>query len=195
MSMPVPMIGKPYLLSMDHLDRPLIDEVPAFYRKYIELTPGGDLLQALELTRTRNAAMLERIPASMATHRYAPEKWTIAEVFQHIIDCERIFQYRALRFARNDATELPGFDEDRYALAAAEHPRSLQELAIELDIVRSSTIALFRSFTSTMLMRQGRANDRIISVRALGWTIAGHHLHHLQIIDQRYLDHGPTKHS
>jgi hypothetical protein len=107
-----------------------------------------------------------------------------------MIDTERIMAYRALCFARADATPLPGFDENTYADQCAADRRTLAELIAEHDAVRLATVLLFRSFGEDMLLHKGTANDRLFTVRALGWTIAGHSLHHIHILQQRYLQHG-----
>ena len=113
-------------------------------------------------------------------------------MFQHLVDTERIMCYRALRFARNDATELPGFSEDRYILNAGTEHRELHELLREHDLVRASTIAMFRSFTDQMLMRGGIANGNRMTVRAIAWMIAGHAMHHMDVVDERYLARSPA---
>jgi hypothetical protein len=121
-------------------------------------------------------------------YRYAEGKWTIKEIIQHLIDCERIFSYRALRFSRNDKTPLPGFDEDSYNENTAGNLRSLQDLLTELAVVRQSTLSLFKSFSQEQLLRIGNASDKEISVRAIGFIILGHQKHHQHIFQQRYLD-------
>jgi uncharacterized damage-inducible protein DinB len=167
--------------------RPADDEVNGYFANYIGKAQGDDLFRALNKASDRLWETVYRIPTGHADHRYAPGKWSIKEVFQHVLDSERIFCYRALRFARNDATELPGFDENVYIENADTGHRELHELLREHDVVRVSTIALFRSFTDEMLLRSGIANGSRISVRALGWTIAGHVTHHMEVIDERYL--------
>ena len=117
---------------------------------------------------------------------YAQGKWTIKDILQHLIDCERIFNYRALTFARNDKTELPGFEENDYARETNANKRSLDELISEFVNVRKSTMDLFAAFDENMLMRMGKCNDRSVSVLALGFVIAGHELHHARIIRERY---------
>jgi len=166
---------------------PAAEECSPFYRKYIDELNAADLFAALDQVTAASNALVARIPPGMDGHRYAPDKWSIAEVLQHLVDCERIFQYRALRFARNDRTELPGFDENSYAQEAAANVRSMADVYKELLLVRRSMVALFRSFPDGTALRSGPANGRTITVRALGWTIAGHHLHHLRILEQRYL--------
>lgn len=174
-------------LHMKNSGRPATTEVAAYFQRYIDKAHEDDLLEALEHASDRMWETVYRIPTGYADHRYAPGKWTVKDIFQHLIDTERIFCYRALRFARNDRTELPGFDENAYAVNAATAHRELHQLLRELDLQRSSTIALFSSFSDEMLLRSGTANGNAISVRALGWTIAGHVHHHMDVIDERYL--------
>lgn len=167
--------------------RPTPEEYPAFYHRYVDLTEGRDLLDAMEGASSRMHAVLANAPTEAGDHRYAPGKWSVKEVLQHVIDAERIFAYRALRFARGDARELPGFDEDAYAPAAQAGRRTLAELLHEHDVVRGASLALFRSFTPEMLLCGGIANGRPNTVRAIGWTIAGHADHHTRVLADRYL--------
>ena len=118
---------------------------------------------------------------------YAPGKWTIKQVVGHICDAERIFAYRALRFARGDVAPLPGFDENAWMPAARFDARPLGDLAAELDAVRRATLALLRTFDADALARRGTANNKEISVRALAYVIAGHERHHVGILRERYL--------
>jgi hypothetical protein len=172
---------------MSFADKPAADEFPAFYHRYVEEARGTDMLQAMQGVSDALHALLRNAPAGLGDHRYAPGKWSVKEVLQHVIDAERIFAYRALRFARNDASELPGFDEDAYAPSAEADRRELADLLMEHDAVREASLRLFQSFTPAMLQRSGIANQRNISVRAIGWTIAGHAQHHVRVLAERYL--------
>lgn len=117
---------------------------------------------------------------------YAPGKWTVRDIIQHLIDAERVFSYRAMRFARNDKTLLPGFEENDYAVTANATHRSLDELLDEFYTVRESSMKLFKSFTDEMLMRVGEVPSGNISVLAIGFTMTGHAIHHLKVIKERY---------
>lgn len=163
------------------------NEAPAFYHGYIAAAEGSDPIGAMKAAKASTSSTIARIPADRVDHRYAPGKWSIKEVLQHVIDSERVFSYRALRFARNDATGLPGFDENLYAPNAEAGRRELMAIVEEMNVTRASTLAMFQSFTPAMLLRSGRANGNSISVRALGWVIAGHARHHMNVIEQRYL--------
>src|SRR5207237_694454 len=121
--------------------------------------------------------LILRMPDAHALHRYAPGKWSIKEVIGHVTDTERVFSYRALRFARADATALPGFDENAWVPPGKFDARSLKDLAAELDAVRRATIALFRGLDAAALARRGTANDNAVSVGAIAWLIAGHDRH------------------
>jgi uncharacterized damage-inducible protein DinB len=114
-------------------------------------------------------------------------KWTIKELLCHMMDAERIFAYRALRFARNDSTDLHAFEENDYAPQANAHGRSVQQLITEIKNLRATTLDLFASFTPEMLQRKGTANNTLISVINLGYIIAGHETHHRNVLADRYL--------
>lgn len=154
---------------------------------YVALVKGDDLPQALTRAADAVSKTLAGIPASRADHRYAEGKWSIKELVQHLIDTERILSYRALCFARQEPKELPGFEEDSYTANSGAAARDLTELAEEYRIVHAATLALFKSFSSEDLLRYGRANGSSMSVRALGWALAGHSTHHLNILKERYL--------
>jgi hypothetical protein len=175
---------------MNATERPELEEVHPFYRGYIGTAEGGDLFGALAYASEEFRRVVGGLSEEQATLRYAPGKWSIKEVVQHMIDTERIMAYRALCFARADATPLPGFDENTYADHSAADRRTLADLIAEHDAVRLSTVLLFRSFGEDMLLRKGTANERSFTVRALGWTIAGHSLHHIHIMKERYLTKG-----
>lgn len=161
--------------------------LPSFYANYVQHVHHLDVLEALELSGKIMDEFIRTIPESKGEFRYAAGKWSIKEVLCHLMDGERIFAYRALRFARNDKTVLPGFEEGDYAPEANAHNRSLTQLADEMKRVRASSIDLFASFTPEMLQRKGSANNTTISVINLGYVIAGHETHHRTIISERYL--------
>jgi hypothetical protein len=167
--------------------RPDATEYGPAYGAYVGRVPEGDLLALLEQQRHETQDLLASVPEGKALYRYAPGKWSIKEVAGHLMDSERVFAYRALRFARGDQTPLSGFDEKHYAAAGTFDARPLRDLAAELDSVRGATIALFRSLDAAALVRRGTANDREVSVRALAYIIAGHERHHVAILRERYL--------
>ena len=179
--------GWPYLHRMSAFGRPAPGESPAYFQRYIDKAPGDDLMLALRKASEALWDAVAKIRTGQGEYRYAEGKWTINEVFQHLIDTERVFCYRALCFARADATELPGFDENEYVRNADTARREMHHLLREHDVVRSATLQLFGSFSPEMLERVGTANGKRMTVRALGWTIAGHVMHHLEVIHERYL--------
>jgi uncharacterized damage-inducible protein DinB len=163
-----------------------INTMPTYFERYINFVPESDILEALH-TYDIEYLLQEKSTLKQIGHQvYAPGKWTIRDIFQHIIDTERIFSYRALRIARNDKTVLPGFDENLFASNAHGSSRKLDELLEEFDVVRKSTIALFHSFSDEDLQREGFIFQSDISVLAIGFTITGHVIHHMNVIKERY---------
>ena len=169
------------------ISKPDAAEYLPYYGKYISLVPDGDIITVLEKQIQETTGFLESIPESRAGFRYAPDKWSIKELVGHMIDSERIFAYRALRFARNDKTPLPGYEQDDYVSNASFDRCTLTGLASELKSVRQSTLFLFKHLDENAWMRRGLANDSEASVRALAHIIAGHELHHREILRSRYL--------
>jgi uncharacterized damage-inducible protein DinB len=166
--------------------RPETSEYASFYHRYVASVPDGDVVERLRTDGRELVRTIQRIPPERAGYRYGPEKWTIRQVVGHLIDAERIFTYRALRFARGDRTMLPGFDENDYVRTAGSDERTLADLARELAAVRESTVLLFESLPDDAWVRTGNANGRDMSVRALAYVAAGHPLHHLRILRERY---------
>jgi DinB superfamily len=171
---------------MSYSVRPVPAEYPTYYHAYVGESEGHDLLGAMHIAGQNMHAALDQLPTDREDHRYAPGKWTIKEVVQHVIDAERIFAYRALRFARKDNSPLPGFSENDYAPASLAGRRPLKDLLHEHDLVRGSSIALFQSFPLEALAYTGTANGLAITVRAIGWVIAGHANHHTRVLAERY---------
>ena len=167
--------------------RPNADEFAPFYAGYLQQVPDGDVVEALIGGVEIAAALLHDVPEEVARKAYAPGKWTLKQVILHLADAERIFAYRALRIGRGDSTDLPGWDETAYAPASGANDRSLESLLDELESVRESTVTLFEGLPEEAWTRRGRANGQSISVRAIAWITAGHLLHHLEIIQERYL--------
>lgn len=164
-----------------------LETVPHFYKNYVKLIDETDLIQALRISGHRMLELVHFIKEEKADYRYAEGKWSVRELLCHVIDAERIFAYRALRFARNDKTPLAGFEENDYAPQANASGRSLKKIADEMAHLRVSTIDLFEGFTPEMLRRKGISNIKEFSVIALGFIIAGHETHHRKIVMERYL--------
>ena len=174
------------------IPRPDASEHLPYYAKYIDRVPDGDLLQTLRTQLADTLSLVRGLDESRGGHRYAPGKWTIREVLAHVIDAERIFAYRVLRIARGDATPLASFDENAYAENAEAESRTLADLAEELEHVRLGNVAMLRALSDEALARLGTASGGPVSARALAWIIAGHELHHVSLLRERYLADAPA---
>jgi len=169
------------------IPRPADDEYLAYYGKYISLVPDGDLLAQLRQQNADSVRLLSGLTAAQGDFAYAPGKWSVKEVIGHLIDAERIFSYRALRFARADTTPLSSFDENTYVPAGKFGMRTVADLAEEFACVRGASLHLARHLDAEALARRGPASGHPISVRALLYIIAGHELHHVALLRERYL--------
>lgn len=155
---------------------------------YIGLLPNdGDVLTHMKNNFELIKKLIFSLPQEKLLFQYAPDKWTLKEVLVHIIDDERIYAYRALRFARNDKTELPGFEQDDFTRYSGANERDLSNIFEEYEAVRHATISMFNGFPDEAWLRSGIANGGIMSVRAAAYHIAGHELHHLNIIKNKYI--------
>lgn len=166
--------------------RPQAGEFAPYYQKYVDRVPAGDLLALLVRQGDETAALLGRVKEKDAGHRYAPEKWSIREVMGHIADAERVFAYRALRFARGDEAPLQSFDENAFVAGGGFERRTLADLVAEFRAVRQATLTLLRSLDEAAWARGGTASGKHVTVRALGHIIAGHEAHHVAILKERY---------
>ncbi len=169
------------------ITRPQSGEYLPYYAQYISKVNGGDLFAVMQATHRETQTLLGSLSDEQLQYRYAEGKWTIKDIVGHLIDAERIFAYRALRFARKDATDLAGFDENSYVPTSNANERSIHDLLAEFTVVRAATFALFKSFSEEMLTLSGTANNNPISVRALAYIIGGHEIHHLAVIKERYI--------
>ncbi len=164
------------------------EEYPPYFGNYIsQVSSEYSLIEELEISVHRLIKFVQNIPMDKFDYRYAEGKWTIKDILQHLIDAERIFAYRALRFSRNDQTALASFDEDEYVIEANANRRSIQDLLTELAVVRQATLSLFKTFSEEELLRSGIASNKPMSVRALGFVIIGHQNHHQRVFEERYL--------
>ena len=170
------------------MQRPAIDEYAPGYQKYFDLVPPGDYLPLLKENTTKSVNFFEAIPAAKLDYRYAEGKWTIKEVLMHIIDTERVFSYRALAAARGDA-ETPHYrmDEELYARNVNVSRRELKSLIAEFKAVRVATELLFENLTEAQSSLRCGIVTHPVSARAIGYFIIGHVQHHLNIIENRYL--------
>jgi len=172
---------------MRRIEKPNEAEYAPYAIQYIGLLPDdGLVLEHLQKNLEATRAFLRSLPADKLLYRYAADKWTIKEIVSHIADDERIYVYRALRFARNDATELPGFDQDEYTRYSGANQRTLDDLLGELATVRAATLSFYSGIGGDTLTRVGVASGNVMSVRAIAYHIAGHELRHLNIIRERY---------
>ena len=174
-------------MSSSRLRRPTDKEYGSHYAGYVALVPDGDLFALLEQQAAETQKLLRAIGEAKSQHRYAPDKWSIREVIGHVTDSERVFTYRALRFARGDATPLPGYDENAWGKATNAHARPVSSLLDEQASVRAATISLFRGFADADWDKAGTASNNPFTARGLAYIVAGHERHHLKIVKERYL--------
>ena len=172
---------------MPRYDRPTTDEYAPFYAGYVSSVPDGDVMETLSRQTADLVALLRPLPAATWRHRYAPGKWSVAEVLGHVCDTERILSYRALRVARGDQTPVPGFEENDYVPPARFDERAPDGLLAEFEAIRAATLALFRNLPADAAERSGTANANRVSVRGLLYIITGHQRHHMQVLRDRYL--------
>lgn len=169
------------------MPRPDLKRVPEFYHNYINQVAENDLMEAFRKENPAFIQFFENIPPSKYDYRYAEGKWTIKEVLQHIIDAERVFAYRALRFARKDQTPLPSFDEDLFAKNAKATTRNWDDLLEEFKAVRRSSEYLFGSFDPEQMESTGTASNHSNYVLGMGFIVIGHSVHHKNIVKERYI--------
>jgi len=168
-------------------ERPAAHEYDPFYAGYIARVPEGDIVRILDRQLEETLRPLRGLDERGASFAYAAGKWTVREVVGHLCDAERVFAYRALRIARGDTIDLPGFDENAWAPAAGHDDRPLAERLDELAAVRRATMLLLESLPDEAWRRVGSANGSPASVRAIATVIAGHELHHRAVLAERYL--------
>ncbi len=169
------------------MTRPNSSEYAPYFDKYISMVPEGEIVATLGKQIESTLSLIRGLSEGQGDLRYAPGKWSVKELIGHVIDTERIFAYRALRFARNDATPLSGFDENSFVANAGFGSRSLTDLTEEFESTRKSNLYLFKNLDGDSWLRRGPANNNEISARALAYIIAGHELHHMGILRSRYL--------
>jgi hypothetical protein len=165
--------------------RPEPSEYALHYGNYIGLVPEEDIVEALRSEIARTLEVLRAVPEDESLRRHPPYTWSIRQVVGHLIDSERVFGYRALRFARGDATPLPGFDENAYAAEAGSDRIALSALADEFEAIRRSHLGLFAGLPEDAWDRRGVANQAEVSVRALAYVVVGHERHHMGIVRKR----------
>jgi hypothetical protein len=168
-------------------------EAAEYYFTYIDQVPEGNILKLLETQGNETLALLNRISEEKSLHRYAPDKWSIRDVVNHLSDSERTFVYRALFFARGFTAPLPSFDQNISVSAAGADRRPWASIVGEFGMVRAATVTFFQSLPADAWDRRGIASDNPVTVRALAYIVAGHAIHHTRILRERYLSLAPPK--
>jgi len=166
--------------------RPQPGDYNPYFDTYISLVKGDDIVSALEKNYATTISFLKSIPVEKGDYSYAPGKWSVKQVIIHISDTERVFTYRALSIARGDTAALPGYDENIWAANSAPEKRTIADVTEEFSLLRQNTIHLFKTFGEEQFLRKGIANSKPASVIALAFVIAGHELHHLNVLKERY---------
>jgi len=169
------------------IPRPAPSEYAPYYGRYVALVPEDDVLAFLDTQKRATQALLKEVGEERGGHRYAPDKWSIKQVVGHLTDAERVFAYRALVISRSDRTPQAGFEQDDWVTKANHDQRPLADVAAEFAAVREATLSLGRSFSDEMWGRTGVASDCSFTARALLFIIAGHEVHHVGVLRERYL--------
>lgn len=169
------------------MGRPDSDEYNEYYHQYVSQVPDGDIIEILGHQSEEVVTLLGGLDPRRGDYRYEPGKWSIKQVVGHLGDVERLFSMRALAFSREDPTELPAFDQDVYVAGADFDARTLHELTEEFRHLRAANVSLFRGCTGDHMSRRGVASGFEFTVRAVAYILAGHAIHHLRVIRERYL--------
>ncbi|MFK5983056.1 MAG: DinB family protein [Flavobacteriaceae bacterium] len=164
-----------------------LNEYNPYFKPYIDKVGDSSLLKSLKKGRKETIKFFKKIPSSKLEYKYEDGKWTPKDILLHLIDAERAFSYRALQFARSNDADLEGFDENEFADNSNANLRSRKNLLKEYKAVRNASIVMFKSFSDETLLQMGKASESELSVRAAGFLICGHEIHHKQIINERYL--------
>jgi len=183
---PVVLFAFTFAATNRPMKKSAVTRQPSYFDRYIDLIADVDLPEAFRQSIADLDALDPDALNALGDRVYAPGKWTIKDLLQHLIDSERVFAYRALRFARNDKTVLPGFDEGLFAAHSGAPRRSLEEILAEMRLVRGSSVALFDSFDEPALRRTGIMFNSELPVLAVGFTIIGHQKHHFRVMEERY---------
>ncbi len=169
------------------MNLPKPDEYAEFYSGYMKNIPHDNIIKLLEEGRDNLQSLIKSISEEKGNYAYDQGKWSIKEVLGHMADVERVMAYRAMCIARGEQKSLPAFEQDDYVNAADFNKRSLSSLSEELLSLRNADITLFKSFDDETMMKKGIANNYTNTVRAFMFIIAGHELHHIKILKERYL--------
>ncbi len=174
-------------MTVSCIARPDVAEYPEYFQRYVRLVPDGDIVEHLVRQRDETTELLAGLSEEQTLFRYAPGKWSVKQVIGHLSDTERVFVYRALRFSRNDATPLPGFEENDFVANANFDERPLGNLLGEFCTVRDASIAFFGTLNDELALRRGVANEMEFTVRSVPYIVAGHERHHVAVLRERYL--------
>jgi len=158
-----------------------------YIQRYLDLIPSENWLEELKFVGDKTFSLFSSLTEEQSKFAYAEGKWTLKEVLLHLSDTERVFQYRILAFARGERSELPGFDEESYAANSFANNRNLESLLEEYQLVRQSSQILLKTLNPTTLKNTGKANGNEISVETICQLIVGHNIHHLNVVEERYL--------
>jgi hypothetical protein len=169
------------------MKRPEPNEAAPYYSRYIDLVPDGDIVATLSTQLEETEKFLEGISEEQSLSRYAPDKWTIRQVLNHINDTERVFLFRAFWFARGSQEALPGFEQDVYVASSGANDVSWKDLVEEFRVIRQSAIKFFQQLPNDAWSKTGVASENPVSVRALSFILAGHAVHHVNVLKERYL--------
>ena len=167
--------------------RPDTEEYAAFFAGYVGLVPAGDVRIHLQTQLHETIALFSGLSEEQGAYAYAPGKWTLKQVLNHMADAERVFGYRMVCIARGDETPLPPFDENQWMPNSGANERTVASLVLEFAAIRASTVQLVASLTTQAFLRRGTASGKTVSVRALAFVCAGHERHHLKVVRERYL--------
>ncbi|QSO54598.1 DinB family protein [Alicyclobacillus curvatus] len=167
--------------------QPVKDEYPEYYEKYIGRLSGGDIYDILQEQRTTTIKLFRSLQDDEAGKSYAPGKWTMKEVVGHMADTERVMAYRMLVIARGDTTPLSSFEQDHYVTAAQYERLPWEQIYTDFDAVRSATLGLIGTIDEVSWLRSSTVGGNKMSARALAYIIAGHELHHVSVIQDKYL--------
>jgi uncharacterized damage-inducible protein DinB len=173
---------------MIQFPKPLPSELNSYQKSYVAMVAGEDLIAQLEKNRESTVSLLRNLPKERISYRYAPGKWSIPEIIVHIIDSERIFSYRMLCFSRGEKASLPGYEENDYAAESEASARPIESIIEEYTHVRNATISLLKSFSEKQFLRKGRANNNDSSVQIMAYMLAGHEIHHMNVIKEKYIN-------
>lgn len=157
-----------------------------YFSPFLLIAKGDELIESLIISKNELIDLIEEIDESMSNFRYEENKWTVKQVLKHICDSERVHSYRALRFSKNDKTDLPGYNENEYAEVDNSNNLNIEQIKNEFIAVRNATIELFKNLNLNSLDYIGTGNKQELTPRIIGWKISGHSTHHCNIIREKY---------